>query len=635
MCGIAGFCDFKKNTGTDVLQHMTDALTHRGPNDAGYKVFEASNAAVGLGQRRLSILDLSSNGHQPMIYEHLSMVFNGEVYNFKEIRLELEQKGYTFNSWSDTEVILKGYHCWGDNVVHKLIGMFVYVIFDSKRQELTICRDRAGVKPLYYFWNGNVLLFGSELKAFHQHPAFTKEIDINSLSLFLQYSYIPAPYTIYKKTCKLNPGHYFKLSLTNRFFSETKYWDVTDYYNKPRLQINEADAMAEVERLMISAYEYRMVADVPVGVFLSGGYDSSSVAAILQHNRTERLKTFTIGFEEAGFNEADEAKKIAAYLGTDHHEWYIKASDAADVFHDLPEIYDEPFADNSVVPTALVSKLARQHVKVSLSADGGDEIFAGYNKFNQSIRYTSGMPSFMQGALSNIMYYINPDHIPYFNKKYNFATRYKKMQKIWADKTPLSAMKYISQYITEDEARGFIRPEHECYKTHFDNGSRLSGNLDSLNKMLAIDYKTFLVDNNLVKVDRATMHVGLEGREPMLDHRLIEFVAQLPACMKIQQHTNKYLLKKIVHKYIPKEMMDRPKMPFIAPLKVWFKDELKEKVQYYLGEAKLKETGMFQVESVKKLTEEYLAGKQVNYQKVWNLLVFQLWYERWNKTQAA
>lgn len=635
MCGIAGFCDFKKNSGTDVLQRMTDALTHRGPNDAGYDVFDTAGATVGLGQRRLSILDLSSAGHQPMQFEHLSIVFNGEVYNFKEIRAELEQKGYTFHSWSDTEVILKGYHCWGDLVVHKLIGMFVYVILDSKKQELTVCRDRAGVKPLYYYWNGNVLLFASELKAFHQHPCFTKEIDVNSLSLFLQYSYIPAPYTIYKKTSKLNPGHYFKLSLTNRIFTETKYWDVADYYNKPRLHISEADALAEVERLMISAYEYRMVADVPVGVFLSGGYDSSSVAAILQSNRTEKLKTFTIGFEEAGFNEAQEAKKIAGYLGTDHHEWYIKASDAADVFHDLPEIYDEPFADNSVVPTALVSQLARKHVKVSLSADGGDEIFAGYKKFNQSIRYTTGMPSFVQSALSNMMYYINPEQIPYFNRKYNFATRYKKMQKIWTDKTPLSAMKYISQYITEEEARTFIRPDYECYKTSFDMGSRLSGNLDSLNKMLAIDYKTFLVDNNLVKVDRATMRVGLEGREPMLDHRLIEFVAQLPASFKIQQNTNKYLLKKIVHKYIPKEMMDRPKMPFIAPLKVWFKDELKEKVQYYLGEEKLKESGLFQAGPIKELSEAYLNGKQVNYQKVWNLLVFQLWYERWNKQQVA
>ncbi len=634
MCGIAGFCDFNNNTSKQVLQQMTDALTHRGPNDAGYEVYQTPYAAVGLGQRRLSIIDLSSNGHQPMQFEHLSLVFNGEVYNFKEIRGELVQKGYAFDSWSDTEVVLKGYHCWGDAIVHKLIGMFVYVLYDSRKQEMTICRDRAGVKPLYYFWNDHVFLFASELKSFHRHSSFTKEIDINSLSLFLQYSYIPAPYTIFKGSAKLKPGHYLKLSLKNRTLEETGYWDVADYYNRPRLQISEQEAMEEVEKLLISAYEYRMVADVPVGLFLSGGYDSSSVAAILQSRRSQRLKTFTIGYHEASFNEADEAKKIASYLGTDHHEWYVTAADAADIFHQLPEIYDEPFADNSVVPTALVSRLASRYVKVSLSADGGDEIFGGYNKFNQSIRYTRNLPAFIQSGLSSMMHLVDPAHIPYFRNKYNFATRYKKMQRIWADKDALSAMKYISQYITDDEVKGFLRTGYQPYVTNFDSGNKLTGQLDDLNRMLAIDYKTFLVDNNLVKVDRATMAVGLEGREPMLDHRLIEFVAQLPPGFKIQQQTNKYILKKIVHKYIPRQLMDRPKMPFIAPLKLWFKEELKEKIAHYLGDEKLKQSGVFNSAVVKKLSTDYLNGKQVNYQKVWNLLVFQLWYERWQKNAA-
>ncbi len=634
MCGIAGFCDFNKHSSVQVLKKMTDALAHRGPNDAGHHFADSPKAFVGLGQRRLSILDLSAAGHQPMFFEHLAIIFNGEIYNFKEIRKELEEKGYSFNSWSDTEVIIKGYHCWGDDVVKKFIGMFVYIIYDSQKQEITICRDRAGVKPLYYFWNGSLFLFASELKSFHQHPNFTKEIDVNSLSLFLQYSYIPAPYTIFKKTAKLNPGCYLKLSLNNKKISEIKYWDVADAYNLPRLKIHEKEAIDEVEKLLISAYEYRMVADVPVGLFLSGGYDSTSVAAILQSSRTEKLKTFTIGYKEAEFNEAEEAKKIAQHLKTDHNEWYVGASDAADIFEKLPEIYDEPFADNSVVPTALVSKLASKQVKVCLSGDGGDEIFAGYNKFNQSIKYTEGVPEFMQSTLSGVMDLINPDNIPYFSNKYNFATRYKKMQKIWEEKSPLAAMKYISQYVTEDEATDFIHPQHKCYTTKFESGNELNKNLDSLNKMLAIDYKTFLVDNNLVKVDRATMSVSIEGREPMLDHRIIEFTAQLPAHLKIRNGINKYILKEIVHKYVPKNLMDRPKMPFIAPLKVWFKNELKEKMQHYLSETKLKESGLFNIAPVQKLSKEYLQGKQVNYQKIWNLLVFQLWYERWMK-QAA
>jgi asparagine synthase (glutamine-hydrolysing) len=458
---------------------------------------------------------------------------------------------------------------------------------------------------------------------------FVKEIDVNSLSLFLQYSYIPAPYSIFKKTFKLNPGHYFKLSLTTKKITQTKYWDVCDFYNKPELKISEEEAIDEVERLLISAYDYRMVADVPVGLFLSGGYDSTSVAAILQSRRTEKLKSFTIGYKEAAFNEAPEAKKIAEYLGTDHHEWYVTASDAANVFHQLPEIYDEPFADNSVVPTALVSQLASRHVKVSLSADGGDEVFAGYNKFNQSIRYTESVPQLMQSAFSNVMGLINPEYIPYFNKKYNFNTRYEKMRKIWTDKTPVAALKYISQYITESEAREFIGLDYEDYTTNFDCTNNFSTDIDSLNKMLAVDYKTFLADNNLVKVDRATMSVGLEGREPMLDHRIIEFVSQLPAHLKIRNKTNKYILKKIVHKYVPQELMDRPKMPFIAPLTLWFKDELKEKMQHYLSESKLQESGVFNSAPVTKLVSEYLQGKQVNYQKIWNILVFQLWYDKW------
>lgn len=634
MCGIAGFFDFNKSTSLPVLQDMTDALTHRGPNDSGYELIDNSNALIGLGQRRLSIIDLSSNGKQPMQFEHLTLIFNGEIYNYQSVRNELIQAGYSFNSTSDTEVILKGYHKWGDAVVNKFIGMFAYVIYDEKKQEITICRDRAGVKPLYYYWKNNLFLFASELKSLHKHAGFNKEIDVNSLSLFLQYSYIPSPHTIFKNTFKLKPAHYLKLSLSTKQITETKYWDVCDYYNKPTLDITENEAIDEVEKLLISAYEYRMVADVPVGLFLSGGYDSTSVAAILQKNRTEKLKTFTIGYKETGFNEAPEAKKIAEYLGTDHHEWYVTASDAADIFHKLPEIYDEPFADNSVVPTALVSKLASQHVKVSLSADGGDEVFAGYNKFNQSIRYTESVPYFMQSLFGNVMSYINPESIPYFNRQYNFATRYKKMQNIWKQKSPAAAMKYISQYVTEDEADVFLRHKYEGYKTNFESEDKLFNNINTLNKLLAIDYQTFLVDNNLVKVDRATMSVGLEGREPMLDHRIIEFVAQLPAHLKINNQTNKYILKKIVHKYVPPTLMDRPKMPFIAPLTVWFKDELKEKINYYLSEEKLNETGLFNNAPVIKLSKDYLQGKRVTYQKVWNILVFQLWYEKWFNNAA-
>ncbi len=614
-----------------MLQRMTDAVAHRGPNDAGYEIVETPYASVGLGHRRLSILDLSSSGHQPMSFDHLKIIFNGEIYNFREIRKELEMKGYRFDSWSDTEVVLKGYHCWGERMVDKFIGMFAIVIYDGDKQELTIYRDRTGVKPLYYYWDGQLLLFSSELKSMYQHPLFRKKIDINSLSLFLQYSYIPTPYTIFERTYKLKPGHLLKVSLPLKIHQEKRYWNVLDYYNLPKLVISEQEAEEEVEGLLKSAYQYRMVADVPVGIFLSGGYDSSSVAALLQSNSTERLKTFTIGYKEDDFNEAVEAKKIAAYLGTDHEEWYVTANDAAGILHQLPEIYDEPFADNSTVPTLLVSRLAASKVKVVLSADGGDEIFAGYNKFNQSVRFTENIPSWLQTSLSKTMGMLNPDYLPYFNKRYNFSTRYEKMKKIWSSRSPVMAMKYISQYTTEKETREFLRPHFVNYHTNFDIESLINRGNDSVNKMLAVDYQTFLVDNNLVKVDRATMSVSIEGREPMLDHRLIELMSQLPSDLKIRDGVNKYLLKKIVHKYIPKELMDRPKRPFIAPLTIWFREELKAQMNEYLSEEKLAEHGLFNTDAIIRLRDKYLTGGKISYQKLWQVLVFQLWYERWMK----
>lgn len=629
MCGIAGFIDFGRNTSLPVLQAMTDAMAHRGPDDAGYEIYDNSAASIGFGQRRLSILDLSPLGHQPMHAHDLVINFNGEVYNFKEIRKELEEKGYSFVSWSDTEVIIKGYHCWGLDIVNKLRGMFAFAIYDKQKEEVVFIRDRAGVKPLYYYWENDLFLFGSELKALYEHKGFKKDIDINSLALFLQYSYIPGQYCIFKHTHKLLPGHALTINLKTKELRTSKYWDVFDFYNKPKVQLSDQEAIDETDRLLKEAYEYRMVADVPVGVFLSGGYDSSSVAALLQTNRTEKLKTFTIGFHENEFNEAPEAKKIAEYLGTDHTEWYLTAKEAGEVLPLLPEIYDEPFADNSTVPTVLVSKLARQQVKVALSADGGDEIFGGYNKFNQAEKFTSSIPVAVQTLLSGTMSMINPSYIPYFNQKYNFTTRYEKMKLIWKSHDPVQAVKYISQYITESEVESFLKSPYERYPTVFDESHKLIKNDGVTNNLLAVDYKTFLVDNNLVKVDRATMSVGLEGREPMLDHKVIEFLSSLPSSFKIRDGVNKWLLKQVVHRYIPKELMERPKRPFIAPLMLWFREDLKEQLKHYLSEESLIKTGVFNPPPIIQMRNDYLAGKKVNYQKLWHVLIFQLWYNRW------
>ncbi len=628
MCGIAGYCDFTKRTEKSVLKSMTDALQYRGPDDEGQFIDEADHAQVGLGHRRLSIIELSPLGHQPYNFEDITLVFNGEIYNFQEIKSTLISEGYSFLSNSDTEVIIKAYHAWGIKCLGKFIGMFSFALLDKAKQKLFLVRDRAGVKPMYYYWKNDLLLFASELKSFHQHPAFQKELDLDSLALYFQYSYIPVPYTIFKNAHKLPPGNYAEINIVTKNIKIETYWDVLDYYNKPKLTISYNEAEREMERLLKSACEYRMVSDVPVGVFLSGGYDSSAVAALLQSGRTERLKTFTIGFEEQKYNEAPFAKKVAEYLGTDHQEQYCTHQEAFSIIHTLPDIYDEPLGDNSIIPTTLVSQLAIKKVKVALSADGGDEIFAGYPKFGMSLKYTQQLPNWLQISLSRGMGLINPDRIPLTRSAFNFSTRYKKMQQIWAKHDPSYAMKIISQFNTDSELQAKMKHPFHKLPTNFDLTTLNSGN-DAVNKMLAIDYKTFLIDNNLTKVDRATMSVSLEGREPLLDHRIIEFTAQLPSEFKFNNGQTKFILKNIVHRHIPKEIMDRPKMGFIVPIMNWFKTEMKDMLMEYLSESRLKQDDILNVKEIVAQRDRYLAGDAENVQKLWHILVFQMWKKRW------
>jgi asparagine synthase (glutamine-hydrolysing) len=630
MCGIAGFCDFSKKSLNDILKNMTDVLHHRGPDDSGYFFDESEYAQIGLGHKRLSILDLSAHGHQPMSFEYLDIVFNGEVYNFKEIKKELLELGYTFHSDSDTEVILKSYHQWGIKSVDRFNGMFAIAIYDKKANKLIFVRDRAGVKPFYYYKKDDLILFSSELKSFHKHPDFQKEINKSSLSLYLQFGYIPEPHSIFKNTYKLKAGHYIEIDLKSQNFEEIKYWDVVDFYNKPKLDISQDEAIEKTEELLKSSFEYRMVSDVPVGVFLSGGYDSSVVTAILQSGRSEKLNTFTIGFKEKGFDEAPYAKEVAKYLGTNHTEYYCTQKDALEIIPKLCELYDEPFGDSSAIPTTLVSALARKSVTVSLSADGGDEIFAGYSKYTTTMQYFNkfnSIPNSIKSLISFGMDNINPKHIPILNKTYNFATRYEKINAILKAKNSVEAMKYTSEYFTKKERDKLLKLGFDDLVTNFD--IKVADTNDEINQMLAIDYKTYMVDDILTKVDRATMSVSLEGREPLLDYRLIEFVSQLPSNLKYKDGDKKWLLKQITHKYLPKEMMDRPKKGFGVPLTEWFRDELKEYFMIYLDEKRIEKEGLFNPKEIVKLRDSYLSGNKENVQKLWFLLMFEMWYEKW------
>jgi len=610
---------------------MTQSLHHRGPDDNGTFFEEQSGFALGFGHTRLSILDLSPLGHQPMRVGKMVITFNGEVYNFMEIRERLEKEGCKFKSHSDTEMILYAFQQWGPSCLQYFRGMFAFTLYDEEKQKLYVVRDRVGVKPLYYYHKDNTFLFSSTLKPFHAHPAFQKEIDMAALGLFLQYSYIPGPHCIFKHTQKLLPGHYLEISLTNRDIRLHKYWDVVDAYNQPKLDVGDEEAIRETEKILSESFNYRMVADVPVGIFLSGGFDSSAVAALIQKDRTDRLKTFTIGFDVTGFDEAPDARKIAQHLGTDHTEYYCSPQDAFDIIPKLPDIYDEPFADNSSVPSVLVSQLARKQVTVALSGDGGDEIFAGYNKFSQSIKYANGYPSWVKRSIAKTMGMINPDHIPVLSQQYNFSTRYEKMKHILQSNDPSDAMNIISQYIPQQEVKRLVAKEFKDYKTFFDLKSEFAGTNDALSKMLAIDYKTFLNDNNLVKIDRATMSVGLEGREPFLDQKVIEYVSRLPSHLKLRDGVTKYILKQIVYKHIPRELMDRPKKPFIAPLTVWFMNELKDFFLNYLDEGRIRREGLLNAAPILTMRNQYLSGKKVNHQKLWNLLIFEMWMEKWMK----
>lgn len=629
MCGIAGFCDFLKKSSNDILKNMTDELYHRGPDDSGYFCDENQYAQIALGHRRLSILDLSVQGHQPMSFEHLEIVFNGEIYNFREIKRELLEFGYSFSSNSDTEVILKSYHKWGIKAIDKFNGMFAIAIYDKRDYKLIFIRDRAGVKPFFYYKKDNLILFSSELKSFHKHPNFVKEINKDSLSLYLQFGYIPEPHSIFKNTYKLKTGHYVEIDLQSKKFEEKKYWDVLDFYNKPKLDISQDEAIKKTEELLKSSFEYRMVSDVPIGVFLSGGYDSSLVTAILQNNRSSKLNTFTIGFKEKEFDEAPYAKEVAKYLGTNHTEYYCTQKDALEIIPNLCEVYDEPFGDSSAIPTILVSKIAKKNVTVSLSADGGDEIFAGYSKYTTTLKYFNKFNSIpnIKYIVSFVMDNINPRYVPILNRTYNFATRYEKIKNILIAKDSLEAIKYTSECFTKTERTKFLKSYSKELKTNFD--IKVNDTNDDINKMLAVDYKTYMVDDILTKVDRATMSVSLEGREPLLDYRLIEFVSQLPSNLKYKDGDKKWLLKQITHKYLPKKIMDRPKQGFGVPLTHWFKDELKNYFLIYLDEKRINKEGLFNPKEVVELRNSYFNGNKENIQKLWLLLIFEIWYEKW------
>jgi asparagine synthase (glutamine-hydrolysing) len=642
MCRIAGFWDFGYKGNYDIEKiaiEMRDCLAYGGPDDAGLYL-EPKNG-LALTHRRLAIIDLSPSGHQPMEFENLVIVYNGEVYNFREIREDLEKAGYKFFSNSDTEIVLKAFHRWGLEAVHKFRGMFAFAIWDKAKRRLYLCRDRIGVKPLYWYFKENLFIFASELRAFHRHPFFKRELEEKGLLLYLQYGYIPSPFSIFKNTFKLEPGHFLILDEKGRI-EKFKYWDVKDFFIKGAeerekwLKRREEDLAEELEALLTESFKLRLVSDVPLGMFLSGGIDSSTVCALLAKERV-RLKTFTIGFYEKDYDEAPFAKKVAEYLGTEHTELYCTPKEAFEIIFRLSEIYDEPFGDSSGIPTYLVSRLARTKVKVSLSADGGDEQFCGYTRYwivGKRIRKLSSLP--LLSLLASALHLLSPDVAfklyqmfrPFLPKWTNFRDKYLKLRNVLKAGRDFKAQYDISNKIFLEEDLVML-------------GLGINGNIPSnrelvedssfspLEYMMLYDLKTYLPDDILVKVDRATMAVSLEGREPFLDHKVVEWTSRLPSEFKWRKGVSKYLLRKVLYKYIPKELVERPKQGFGVPVYEWFKKDLKSLYLEYLNPERIKREGLFNHGEVSRLLEDYLKDRGVNHNKLWLLFVFQLWKERW------
>ncbi len=639
MCGLTGFLGGRlgREERLAAVVAMANRITHRGPDDAGEWLDDRDG--VTLGFRRLSILDLSPAGHQPMLSAsgRFVMVYNGEVYNFQEIRRELTEsrRAPEFRGHSDTEVMLAAFEAWGvEGAVGRFIGMFAIALWDRELRRLFLIRDRIGVKPMYYGTVGGTFFFASELKALLAHPEFEAEIDRDALGLYFRYTYVPAPFTIYKGIRKAMPGSIVTVT-PDGVATETSYWSPAAAANRGKanpFRGTEDEAADELEALLKDAVGLRMIADVPLGVFLSGGIDSSVVTALMQAQSSAPVKTFSIGFLEEGYNEAEHAALVAKHLGTQHSEMYVTAGEAMAVIPKLPSMYDEPFADSSQIPTHLVSALARKHVTVSLSGDGGDELFGGYHRYflgQKAWNAISHVPRSLRGMAGRTMISIPKwawDRA--FWRQNRAGERIHKLARIMTTRDEDTMyFELVSHW------RNLVHGASEPLIPLLDR-SRWPRLEDPIERMMYFDQVSYLPDDILVKVDRASMAVSLEAREPLLDHRLIEFAWTLPLPMKVRSAKGKWLLRKVLSRYVPEELVERPKMGFGIPVGAWVKGPLRGWAEELLDPRRLRDDGFLDVAQVRTTWEEHLAGRSDWQAYLWMVLMFQAWHEEWRGGQA-
>ncbi len=640
MCGITGIRSEKAFVDPSVLSAMTDSLRHRGPDDSGTYVSE--DRKVGLGHTRLSILDLSERGRQPMGSDdgRIQVSYNGEIYNYREIREELRSKGHAFRTECDTEVLVRAYEQWGMGCLDRFIGMFALAVWDGGKNELYLARDRVGIKPLYYYREDGLFLFASELKAIMEHPGFGRRISPDGLALFLRYDYVRSPHTIFENTFKLEPG--CCLRLKDGEIEKRRYWDATELWNAEPWDMDEEEACDRFEEILADSLRYRLVSDVPVGVFLSGGIDSSLVTAMLRKISPEPLRTFTIGFDDGEYDEAAWAKKVAEHLGTDHTELYVSEDEAADVVFDLPSIYDEPFADNSAIPTCVVSRLARESVKVVVSADGGDELFCGYRNYLKCMRYAgvaSKLPPVVRRGLRASLSGLGAGGFGVAGGIPGLS-RLRELGGVWErEKATLLAAIDGDMAGMNRHRRGVWFPRdmpevfgrtggvhQETFSAEFD--ALKTGDL--LSRMLYGDFRIWLPDDILTKVDKASMSMGLEARVPLLDHRFVAFAARVPLNLKYRNGETKYLMKKALSRHLPEELYSRPKRGFSSPMDRWLRGRLRPVAEEYLGEAAVRKSGVFDPGRVALWKDGFYEKHTVGPRQIWNLLTFQMWHERWH-----
>ncbi|MDR3574619.1 MAG: asparagine synthase (glutamine-hydrolyzing) [Anaerolineaceae bacterium] len=651
MCGITGFLDIRRQATTfeleSTVRRMADSILHRGPDDYGSWVDAETGLAFGF--RRLAILDLSPAGHQPMCSAdgRFVIVYNGEIYNFAALRSELEQLGCAFRGHSDTEIMLAAISEWGlKAAVQRFNGMFAFALWDRRERQLSLVRDRLGIKPLYYGWAGKVLLFGSELKTFLAHPDFQGTIDRDALALYLRFNCIHAPYSIYKGVCKLLPGTILQISNDDRPSESefTTFWSAKEVAEQGQANLfpgTDQEAVQELDGLLRESVKLRMIADVPLGAFLSGGVDSSAVVALMQAQSDRPVKTFTIGFKEADFNEAVYAKRIAQHLGTDHTELYVTAEEAQAVIPKLPGLYDEPYADSSQIPTFLVSELARKHVTVSLSGDGGDELFGGYNRYyaGQQIWNRFGwIPLSLRRAGSNMIDSTPPKLLEGLFKNIDLAGKQDLSEKVRKISRVLSAESYPDVYYRLvscwDKPSSIVKNSQEAV-TIFTEPARWAKLDDFTKTMMYLDLVTYLPEDILVKLDRASMGVSLEARLPLLDdHRLVEFAWRLPHEMKIRGGVQKWILRQVLYQYVPREMIERPKMGFAVPVGEWLRGPLRDWGEALLDEKRLEQEGFFDPAPIRRRWVDHISGKRNWHYHLWEVLMFQAWLSE-NKTKIV